>query len=298
MINSGSRSKNQNTTYLSSEEAEISLFDILHFLKSAYKIIVISSVVGFSCAVIYLNITPKQYEAVAQIAIAQINITHQNSNSNSNNVGPLSVNIEDPQLLITRLGQPTSFTPQVLVACKVDGGDSPREALAKSIKLSQPKGVSNLVEVKTFATSPQDAQSCAQAIFELIKTTQAQIVAPYIENAKTRLAEDERRLLEAKNLLAKADKSGLAMGAAYLATRDEIRFLLDEIATLNNVIASSQMKAVRLISPIYASDAPIAPKRRIVLAGGILGGLLFGLMLALTRQTIAKLETGLARGSL
>lgn len=166
-------------------------------------------------------------------------------------------------------------------------------ALAKSIKLGLPKGVANVVELKTFGKSPQDAQLCAQAIFELIKTTQAQIVAPYIAEAKTKLLDDEERLAKAKDLVAKADKSGSAMGAAYLSTRDEIRFLLDEITALKTVVTSNQSRATRLIAPIYASDTPVAPKKRVVLAGGLLGGLFLGLLIAMGRQVIARLKKDL-----
>ena len=214
----------------------------------------------------------------------------QISAANNNNLNPLGINIEEPSLLIARLSQPTSFALQVLRSCGIDEGISPGSTLAKSIKLSIPKGVVNVVELKTFGSSPQVAQACGEAIFELIKATQAQIVAPYIEEAKIKLADDQERLEKARDLVAKADKSGSAMGAVYLSTRDEIRFLLDEITALKNVVTSNQSRATRLIAPIYASDTPIAPKKRVVLATGLFGGLVLGLMLALARQMWIKLK--------
>lgn len=276
---------------VSSDGDEISLLDILCFLKGAYKTIVVTGVLGLAVAIAYLAITPKQYEATAQIAMAQIGAA--NNNNNNNNLNPLGINIEEPSLLIARLTQPTSFTQQALDACKVDQVSNPGATLAKSIKLASPKGVANVVELKAFGKSPQDAQLCAEAIFELIKTTQAQIVAPYIAEAKTKLRDDEERLAKAKDLVAKADKSGSAMGAAYLSTRDEIRFLLDEITALKNVVTSNQSRATRLIAPIYASDTPVAPKKRVVLAAGVFGGLFLGLFIALARQMIAKLKKDL-----
>ncbi len=268
-------------------ETEISLWDILYFLKKAWKTIAIAALIGLALSIAYLAVTPKQYEAVAQIAMAQI------SAANNNNLNPLGINIEEPPLLIARLSQPTSFAPQVLRNCGLDEGISAGSTLAKSIKLSIPKGVANVVELKTFGSSPQLAQACGEAIFELIKAAQAQIVAPYIEEAKVKLADDQERLQKAKDLVAKADKSGSAMGAAYLSTRDEIRFLLDEITALKNVVTSNQSRATRLIAPIYASDTPIAPKKRIVLMAGLLGGLFLGLLLALARQLLMKLKAGL-----
>ena len=81
------------------------------------------------------------------------------------------------------------------------------------------------------------------------------------------------------------------MSAAYISTRDEIRYLLDEMTGLKNILASNQNRATRLITPIYASDMPIAPKKRIVLAAGLFGGLFLGLLIALARQMIAKIKS-------
>jgi capsular polysaccharide biosynthesis protein len=266
----------------SSNDDEISLIDILYFLKSAYKPTLVLAAVGLAIAVFYLMVTPKQYEAVAQIAMAQI--------SASNNNNPLGINIEEPSLLIARLSQPTSFPTQVLSSCGFDESANAAAALSKSIKLALSKGVANVVELKTFGESPEAALTCAQAIFGLIKITQAQIVAPYIVEAKLKLADDSERLAKAKDLVAKADKSGSVMGAVYLSTRDEIRFLLDEITALKNVVTSNQSRATQLIAPIYASDTPIAPKKRVVLAVGLFGGLFLGLLFAFARQLWIKLK--------
>lgn len=264
---------------------EISLIEILHFFKNAWKTIAIVTLVGLALSIAYLAVTPKQYEAVALVAMAEIGA------ANNNHLNPLSrINIEEPSLLITRLAQPTSFPAQVLSACGTGEGANAAAILAKSIKLAPYKGVTNVVELKTFGQSPEATLTCAQAIFELIKTTQAQIVAPYIDEAKLKLADDSERLAKARDLVAKADKSGSAIGVAYLSTRDEIRFLVDEITALKNLVTSNQSRATRLINPIYASDNPIAPKKRLALAAGLFAGLFLGLMLALGRQMWTKLR--------
>lgn len=269
---------------------EVSLLDILRFLKGARKAMALTGILGLAISIAYLALTPKQYEAVAQITMAQIGVAN-------NNINPLGVNIEEPSHLIARMSSPTSFTPSVIVACGLQDQADGALMLSKSMKLTVPKGVANVVELKTFGPTPQAAQACNMAVFELIKTTQAQIIAPYIEEAKAKLADDEERLQKTKDLVAKADKSGSAMGAAYLSTRDEIRYLLDEITVLKNVVTSNQNRATRLVAPIYAGDIPISPKKRVVLAAGLLGGLLFGLLFALGRKVITKMKSEM-RGAL
>jgi LPS O-antigen subunit length determinant protein (WzzB/FepE family) len=264
-------------------EEEISLIDILRFLKGAYKMILVFGILGIAAAFAYLVITPKQYEASAKIAMANIGAAN-------NNNSPLGINIEEPASLISRLSTPTSYTPETLVACGLQDQANPALALS-SIKLTVPKGVANQVELKTFGGSQQVAQDCALAVFDLIKTTQAQIVAPYIEEAKIKLADNQERLQKAKEVVARSDKSGAAMSASYLSTRDEIRYLLDEITAIKNVVSSNQHRATRMVAPIYASDMPIAPKKRIILAAGLFCGLFLGFLIALARQMITKFNS-------
>ncbi len=275
------------------QDEEISLLDILLFLKRSWFIIAVFGAIGLAIAIIYLLIVPKQYQAIVQIQMAQISSAANNTNNNSN-INPLGINIEEPGLLIARMSFPTSFTPATTTACGLDGKDNAISMLAKSIKLSQPKGVSNVVELKTTASNPELAQQCANAIYELIKTSQEKIVSPYIAEAKIKLSDDEVRLAKAKDLVLKADKSGSVMSAAYLSTRDEIRYLLDEITALQNVVTSNINRATRLVAPIYVSDAPISPKKQVILASGLLGGLFLGLLIAFGRQLIPKIKAQLA----
>ena len=268
-------------------DEEISLLDILRFIKNAYKTILFFGALGTAIAMAYLAITPKQFEATAQIAMAQIGT----NNNNNNNLNPLGINIEEPALLISRLAQPTSFTQESILACGFEDKLEAGPALAKAIKLTLPKGVANVVELKTVGNSPQLALQCAGAIFELIKSTQNQIITPYIEEAKQKLAEEKARLKAAQELVSRSDKSGSVMGAAYLSTRDEINYLLDKIATLNNVVTNNQNRATRLIAPIYASNVPISPKKIMALAAGLFSGLILGLLIALARQMMARIKS-------
>lgn len=263
-------------------ERDFSLMDILCFLKKTWKTISFTSALGLILSLFYLAFAPSKFEAVAQVAMAQI--------ASSNNFSPIGVNIEEPALLMARLSSPTSFPLQTISACSLIGDEDSATKLARSIKAITLKAVPNVIEVKVVRSSPEEAKLCAYAIFELIKSTQALIVAPYIEDAKVRLLDANERLSRANDLLTKSYASGSARGGAYLLARDEIRPLLDEIALLNNVVTSNQSRATRLITPIYVSDEPISPKRRIALAMGLFGGIFLGVFYVLLRQMWLKLK--------
>jgi uncharacterized protein involved in exopolysaccharide biosynthesis len=138
--------------------------------------------------------------------------------------------------------------------------------------------------LKIRAESKEVALTCAQAIFENIKDSQSQILKPYIEEAKTLLLKYQVRLNEAQRLIAMADKSGQALSAAYLANRDELKFLSDEAIRLNAIITAGDTRHTKLVSPIYVSDKPVFPKKTISLVLGLLAGLFLGLLYVLARK--------------
>lgn len=281
-----------------SPETEISLLDIVLFLKRSWRTILLTGLAGLVLGIAYLFSVPKQYQASAQIQMAQMDATENNYSANksktTNPSNPLTVNIEEPSLLLARLSFPTSYTPEVIAACGLEGQTDAGAILAKSIKLSLPKAVTNVLDLKVNAATPEQAMRCANAIFELAKESQSQLAKPYVEDARQRLADNTERLARVKAFLARADQSGTTMGAAYLSSRDEVRYLLQDNALLESAITVNQQRVTRLIAPVYASDIPVAPKKHILLMGSVLSGLFLGLLFALLGEVIPKLREQLA----
>ncbi len=263
------------------QENEISLIDIFEFVQESWKTIAGFTVLGIAGAALFIFAIPKQYEASAQIKMAQIaNV----NNNNNNNINPLGINIEEPQALIGRMALPTSYPKETIALCGLADQRDLEVALASKVKLSIPKGVGGTVNLKIRDTSKEIAKACTNALYQLIKTSQAQLIAPYIEEASKKLPIEEERLARARQVIAKADKSGAAVSAAYLATREEIRYLLDQISNLQNIISGNESRAAHLTAPIYVKDQPVFPQRSISLAVGLLLGSFLGLVLALGRK--------------
>jgi capsular polysaccharide biosynthesis protein len=257
-------------------EDEISIKDIVDFLLESWKAILATGLVGLLGAVVFIAITPSQYEATAQIQMMQI--------SPNNNSNPLGVNVEDPNLLMARLKLPSSYTEDEIKACGLQDLKLPAESLANTAKLSPVKGVGSIVELKIRLESKDQAVSCAQSLFENIRDSQNKIMKPYIEEAKALLTKYQARLAEAQSLVARADKSGSALSAAYLANRDEVKFLTDESIRLNTFITSGDARQAKLVAPIYASDIPVFPKKKISLLVGLLAGLFLGILFVMMRK--------------
>jgi len=258
-------------------EDEISLKDIIDFLVESWKTIVGVGLLGLLGSVGFLAVTPNQYEATAQIQMAQIS-------ANNNNTNPLGVNVEEPNLLMARLKLPTAYSAAEIKVCVLEGQKMPGESLVSMSKFAAVKGVGSIVELKIRMESREQAVVCAQALFENIRASQNQIIKPYIEEAKALQAKYQARLKEAQEFVTRADKSGAALSAAYLANRDEIKFLTDESIRLNTFVTAGDSRQAKLVSPIYASEAPVSPKKKIVLIVGFWAGIFLGLFLVVIRK--------------
>ncbi len=259
---------------------EISVKNIIDFLLESWKIILVAGLLGLLGAVGFLALMPNQYEATAQIQMAQIRA----NNNNNNNSNPLGVNVEDPNLLMARLKLPSTYSAAVVKVCGTEGQKMPAESIVEMSKFSVVKGVGSIVEIKIRMESREQAISCAQTLFENIRESQNQIIKPYIEEALASLAQHKAHLKEAQALMTRADKSGAALSAVYLANRDEVKFLTDEIIRLNTFITAGGARQAKLVSPIYASEAAVFPKKTIALIIGLLAGLFLGLLLVMVRK--------------
>ncbi len=269
-------SENRNPQIGGAKEDEISLLDIFLFFKNEYQFIVGFTLLGFVGAASSLWAVPKQYEVSGQIKMAQI--------SAGKVFSPSGVAIEEPQALIARMAIPTSYPKETIALCGLAEQKNAGALLAKKAKLSLPKGLSGTVDLEIRDTSKEVAEACANAIYELVKASQAQLIAPYIEEASKKLIIEKERLSRATQFIAKADKSGTAVSAAYLATRDEISYLFDQISTLQAVIDGNESRAARLVAPIHVKDQPVFPQTRIGLLLGLLLGGFLGLLLAVVRR--------------
>jgi uncharacterized protein involved in exopolysaccharide biosynthesis len=266
---------------------ELSFLDVIDFIQESWKTIASLTLFGVAGAAIYLWVIPDQFEARAQIKMAQIA-----SLNNNNNINPLGISIEEPQALIARMALPTSYSKETIALCGLSEQRDPEVVILSKVRLSIPNGVGGTVDLRIRDASKETAKACAIAVYQLIKSSQAQLVAPYIQEASKKLAIEQERLSRATQVIAKADKSGAAVSAAYLATRDEIRYLIDQISNLQNIITDNDARSAHLTAPVYMNSQPVFPQKRQSILNGLLFGGLAGLLLALVRRWLRSSGIG------
>ncbi|BDT74657.1 hypothetical protein [Polynucleobacter sp. KF022] len=262
-------------------EMEISNNDVLQFLKSAYREAVLAGVIGLAISTIYLVLAQKQYEANAFIVMAQV------ANNTSNIYSPQGISVEEPANLIARLKMSKSYPIEVIEACaQKDEVVTPFSYFS----IAPIKSTPNIVDLKATASSPKLASSCAQAIFEFIKSSQSQMANQYLGFIKIELLEKEALLRNLRAEISKDSQSNVSSIFSLSLNLEQVRVLTNEIQQLKKILTSYQNKEAYLISPINADNNPVTPKKSLVLLGGLISGLCLGLLLALARQLAAGIS--------
>lgn len=261
-------------------DEEISIFEVVDFLRASWKIIFGAGVVGVMAVAGYWASTPPQFEAKIQVEMAQVR------NDNSNNINALGVSVESPYLLAERLAQPSTYTPDAIRSCGVQDGGASSEAMANLVKVNIPNNLTTVAEIVVRRDKPESAARCATAVFEMMRAQQAALIEHYLDEGRKTLAILQSRLKENQDFIIKTDKAGMYQ-AVYFARRDQMLYLMDQISTLERTL--SQTADTRLIAPVYASSSPVSPKKGFsLLAGGALAGMVLGMFLAAARKLLAR----------
>lgn len=260
-------------------DGELSLRDVLDFLKQAWRWLAAGATAGLIGAAGLEMITPSQYEVIAVVQPATVGLPTTTTTTKGADVEPVVQTLE-------RLKIATFYTSEMVQVCQVASAHT----LASGLKSSLVKG-NSLIQLNYRATSKAEAEACVNAVVARLAKSQAMIVAPIIKTLEEQLAQSRLRLREAKEFQAQlekraasADTSSLLMLSA-LAKREEIEHLQKQILELEVLLSAPLTQPLQLLEPIYAPEWPVATKRLSTLAGGVFGGLVLGGLAFFARRT-------------
>lgn len=248
---------------------EISFGEIFYFFKSAWKTVLVSSIIGFCIAIIVNVVPPKKYEAIALIKMASMSFGLSS---------PVGTAIEDPLSLVARMQIPTNYDPDVLAACTYEEGSA--KPLPESVLFLAPKGLANVVEIKVTAPSQTQAFECAEMIVGQVKKLQMQSAQLFIDEAKAKLDEVNKQIETLRNIIAKYDNYNSTLSMSNLIVRDELNGYLIERIRLLEFINSLKRRGAYITSPIYVVESATSLKKWTSLVIGLLTGALLGVLVA------------------
>jgi Mrp family chromosome partitioning ATPase len=207
-------------------------------------------VITLAAAVLYLAVTPKKYQAEAQMLIAPVPA------DNSTLIGlPVLHATSDPTRDV--LTATTLITaPQVATAVvqALHLSESPDQLLLNVQAV--PVGQSNLVAIQATASSARGAQALANEFARQVVATRSTALKTAIANILPGL---------------RAQLAGLPA-----ASRTGVGTIGDQVRQLQQLQASGD-PTITFVSPALLPTGPSSPKTKLVLLAGAIGGLILGI---------------------
>lgn len=250
---------------------EISLRDIVDFLKRNQRLMVFWGLAGLLLSTAYVALAPKKYEARWQMQMAQfIN-------------GNVYINGEEPAALLQRLRAPTVYPVEVQQSCGIPENWEFGDYLGGTLKVEITKNVANTVDMKVYASNSDQAKKCAEVIVAMIMAQQRSLIEERLAGRQAQLAQYQNALREEQRQLETIKKSQLG-NFGYLAQLDKLSWLRTRIDALQEEAFLSQMHPAKLGAPIYAPSKPVSSKVGLLLLLGVSLGLMLGVLYALVRD--------------
>lgn len=260
------------------DDNEISLWDIVDFLKEGWRWLAGGVVAGAVGAVGFVLVSPAQYEATSIVQPATVGMP--TTTTRGAEVEPVAQTLE-------RLKLPTFYDEAMLQACQAPS----RQALSGSVKASQVKG-NSLIQVSYRAPTTAVAEACVNAVVAQLTQSQKAIAEPLLKTLEEQLVLTKKQLTEAegfqgqleKRATSSADSTSLLM-LNTLTKREEIVRLQKLLVEQKVQLSPPLTQPMQLLEPIYAPERPVSPKNLPVLAGGLFGGLVLGGLVFFARRS-------------
>ena len=261
------------------DDDEISLWDIVNFLKDGWRWLAGGVVAGAVGAVGFVLVTPSQFEATAIVQPATVGMPTTTTTRGAE-VEPVAQTLE-------RLKLPTFYDEAMLQACQAPS----RQALSGSVKASQVKG-NALIQVSYRAPTTAVAEACVNAVVGQLTQSQTAIAEPLIKTLEEQLVLTKKQLTEAEGFQGQLEKR-------VTSSNDGVSLLMlntfskrEEIVRLQKLLVEQKVQLsppltqpMQMLEPIYAPERPVAPKKLPVLAGGLFGGLVLGGLVFFVRRS-------------
>lgn len=244
----------------------ISLVDVANFLVAWWKVIFLMGAAATLAAWFYLKMISPMYQAQTIIAMAKVPASPS---------GGGFIDIETPDLLAERISLPTAFSVATVKACEFDSSES----LVSHLKIISHNKPNSTLRFAVQHYSPRLAEKCVGAIFEMIREQQAELAMPVFEGMRQAISDVQRLLQDGYS--GGNHRDGQA-GVSYIyfeRSKESLFSILAFQQKRQDVLADV---GTRMLTPIYASEDPVSPRKlQLLLSWGSVGlfcGLLIGLV--------------------
>ena len=258
------------------DEDEISLFDLWQTLKDKWRYVLGGILLGGLGAAAVITVSQVQYEASAMLQTGKV-------------AGTI---IEDSSTIVERFKSP-SFHLEVAK----DAGDPDWIAQVENGTATQilsatiPKASPSMVDVKVKAKSPALSKKIADAATAKVIERQEALSVQTRKKIEFDLSVAKEKLLKAEQDLLTLSKTLNSVGtkddrftqislmtSIKLQKESDVFTLRQSVFALENSLLPPSTQPARLLEAVFVSPKPVSPKKGLLLALGLIGGLLVGVM--------------------
>lgn len=258
-------------------EDEVSLFDLWGMLRGGWRLVFGSVVLGVLGAVAAIAFIAPQFEAVALLQTGTVS-------------GSM---IEEPTTALERLRSP-SFLREIAVEVgdsawvdQIDAGVQGRTLVAKIQKATP-----SMIEVRVVTGSPDSSKKIAELSTARLIRRQTELASRVVAKVEFDISVLKEKLGKSESDLTALSKaidptnvkndtfSQLSLLTSLRMQRESDSFALRQsIYALENSLLPPLTQPARVLEDIFVSNKPVFPKKGVLLAMGLVAGLLVGVML-------------------
>jgi len=265
------------------QDDEISLFDLWEKLREGWLVVVGGAMLGIAGAVLAIVLIPPKYEAVAVVQVGQIG-----------QIGQIVALGEMQRNRSVQLAQPVESAVQAVERMKITAFQSRVSERAGVVGQLIPQVIKAtateqfpLIELKVIGSNPEYLQKIAGAAIAELASSEESLVRPQIEllQGELRIAEEKQAKLNkevsdlVKLIVVGASNEGRANQPVLLTTlkiQKEHELAGQRQLILATQAALARTRPAQALEAISVGQAPISPKKNLLLALGAIGGLLAG----------------------
>lgn len=272
------------------EDEETSLFDLVSTLKEGWGYVVTGALLGVLGAVAALLFTPNQYQAMAVVQVGQVGQLVATQAGMTRQV--TSVPAEPPAQAAERMKSNAflfsvakTLGDQKWMAALQNGGG------AGVLSVASPKSASHLIELKAKGDSPEAAKRIVTVAIDELAKRHAELTKPSVDRLSLEADLAREKLLRAESELQKLNKLASSVGVkderftqislmTDLGVKKgaEVFQLRQALSDLDGALTPPNTRRAHAIESVFIADKPVSPKKAMVLALGLAGGLLVGVI--------------------
>jgi uncharacterized protein involved in exopolysaccharide biosynthesis len=280
------------------QEEEISLFDLWDKLRAGWRYVAGGTAIGLLGAGLALVLIQPKYEAVAVVQVGQTGQVGQVAQVGL--VGQVTtLPVEPTQLSVERMKTPTFQMAVAQDAGIQDWIDALRRSATAgsdylSLQVSKAtigQNAAPLIELRAKADSIENARKIAEVAILELRKRQSEIAKPAIDRMQADLAIAKEKRQRAEEDLGSLSKlvatAGIKddrftqlslMNSLRLQKESELFFQRQLVAALEGALGPPATQPAKAVEPVFVSEKPVSPKKALLLALGLVGGFLAGIV--------------------